>query len=247
MSPISTSGKVTLQKNTVSNETAYIQSSGIVSDGLVMFLDAGTPLSYPGSGTTWTDLSGNANNGTLVNGVGYDSANGGSIVFDGTNDYVDLGTSTDFNLPGDFSFDAWIRLDTTKANVIFNIGDYVGSSGIVFYAFNNSNNALSVVTNNAVAFSSGTVPLTTWTHTALVRSGSTNTLYINKTSIGTFTNSAAFSGSGNAYLGVDYYNGNLGNGYFDGKISSARLYKGKALTAAEVTQNYNALKWRFGL
>jgi hypothetical protein len=45
----------------------------IVTDGLVLALDAGNPKSYPGSGTTWTDLSGNGNNGTLVNGVGYNS------------------------------------------------------------------------------------------------------------------------------------------------------------------------------
>jgi|DEB0MinimDraft_10_1074344.scaffolds.fasta_scaffold129485_1 hypothetical protein len=218
-----------------------------VTDGLVLALDAGNAKSYPGSGTTWTDLSGNGNNGSLENGLTYSSLNGGSLNFDGTNQYVDLGTSTDFNLPGDFSLDAWIQLDTTKDNVIFNIGDHAGSSGIVFYAFNNSNNALSVVTNSAVAFSSGTVPLTTWTHTALVRSGSTNTLYINGTSIGTFTNSATFSGSGNAYLGVNYLNGTFGTGYFDGKISSARLYKGKALTAAEIQQNFNALRGRFGI
>ena len=64
------------------------QAGGIVTDGLVLNLDAGNPQSYPGSGTTWTDLSGNGNNGTLLNGVGYDSDNGGSLVFDGSNDYV---------------------------------------------------------------------------------------------------------------------------------------------------------------
>ena len=60
----------------------------IVTDGLVLCLDAANPKSYPGSGTTWTDLSGNGNNGTLVNGVGYNSDNGGSLSFDGVNDYV---------------------------------------------------------------------------------------------------------------------------------------------------------------
>ena len=55
----------------------------IVSDGLVLCLDAANPRSYPGSGTSWYDLSGNGNNGTLVNGVGYSSDNAGSLVFDG--------------------------------------------------------------------------------------------------------------------------------------------------------------------
>ena len=57
----------------------------IVKDGLILNLDAGNRYSHPGSGTTWSDLSGNNNNGTLVNGVGYSSSNGGSFVFDGTN------------------------------------------------------------------------------------------------------------------------------------------------------------------
>ena len=54
----------------------------IVRDGLVLNLDAGEPSSYPGTGTAWTDLSGNGNTGTLTNGPTYSSANGGSIVFD---------------------------------------------------------------------------------------------------------------------------------------------------------------------
>ena len=62
--------------------------ASIVRNGLVLYLDAANPKSYPGSGTTWKDLSGNGNNGTLVNGPTFNSANGGSIVFDGTNDYV---------------------------------------------------------------------------------------------------------------------------------------------------------------
>jgi hypothetical protein len=67
--------------------------NGLVRNGLVLALDAGRTLSYPGSGTTWTDLSGNGNTGTLTNGPTYSSANGGSLVFDGVDDYVNLGSS----------------------------------------------------------------------------------------------------------------------------------------------------------
>ena len=63
-------------------------SPSLVMNGLVLALDAANPKSYPGSGTTWTDLSGRGNTGTLTNGPTYSSANGGSLVFDGTNDYV---------------------------------------------------------------------------------------------------------------------------------------------------------------
>ena len=60
----------------------------IVSNGLVLCLDAANKRSYPGTGTTWTDLSGNSNNGTLTNGPTFSAGNMGSILFDGTNDYV---------------------------------------------------------------------------------------------------------------------------------------------------------------
>jgi hypothetical protein len=63
---------------------AIFNNPRIITDGLVLALDAGNPKSYPGSGTAWTDLSGNGNTGTLVNGTGYNSGNGGSLVFDGS-------------------------------------------------------------------------------------------------------------------------------------------------------------------
>jgi hypothetical protein len=63
-------------------------SPSIITQNLVLCLDAANPKSYPTTGTTWTDLSGNGNNGTLVNGVGYNTANGGALVFDGADDYI---------------------------------------------------------------------------------------------------------------------------------------------------------------
>jgi len=73
-------------------------SPSIVMNGLVLCLDAGNTKSYPGSGTTWIDLSGNSNTGTLTNGPTYSSENGGSLVFDGIDDYVttSLGTHTPY-------------------------------------------------------------------------------------------------------------------------------------------------------
>ena len=71
-------------------------SPSLVMNGLVLCLDAGNSKSYPGTGTTWTDLSGNGNNGTLTNGPTYSSANGGSLVFDGTNDYTQTPLSGTF-------------------------------------------------------------------------------------------------------------------------------------------------------
>ena len=72
---------------------------GIVQDGLVLNLDAGNTASYPGSGTTWFDLTSNNNDGTLINNPTFDSTNGGSIVFDGIDDYVSFSTITNNTSP----------------------------------------------------------------------------------------------------------------------------------------------------
>lgn len=75
--------------------------ASVVRSGLVLHLDAANRKSYPGSGTTWSDLSGQGNNGTLVNAVGYNSDNKGGLVFDGTNDYVSVNNSNSINISGD--------------------------------------------------------------------------------------------------------------------------------------------------
>ena len=76
----------------VGNYRVHTFPSELVSDGLVLNLDAGDPRSYPSSGTTWTDLSGNGNTGTLTNGPTYSNGNGGALVFNGTNSYVTVGS-----------------------------------------------------------------------------------------------------------------------------------------------------------
>jgi hypothetical protein len=93
---------------------AKISTNGnIATNGLVLNLDAGNPASYPGSGTTWTDLSGLGNTGTLVNGVGYNSGNGGSLSFDGVNDVV---TGSITPLTSNYSIELWFKLITSNSS-----------------------------------------------------------------------------------------------------------------------------------
>ena len=102
----------------------------VVTDGLVLCLDAGNVKSYPGSGTTWTDLSGKGNTGTLTNGPTYSSANGGSIVFDGVDDRV---SGTSFNTGQNFTINAWIYptlLGTTRRAIVANSYPYSGRAGL---------------------------------------------------------------------------------------------------------------------
>ena len=86
-------------------------NSRIVTDGLALCLDAANSKSYPGSGSTWTDLSGNGNNATLTNGPTYSSANGGSIVFDGVNDYVAPTGLTNALWQGNWTVSFWVNFD----------------------------------------------------------------------------------------------------------------------------------------
>jgi hypothetical protein len=85
-------------------------NSRVVVEGLVLALDAGNLKSYPGTGTTWTDLSGNGNNGTLTNmdGGNLNSANGGSFTFDGSNEYTQLPTTT--LLRASATISSWINI-----------------------------------------------------------------------------------------------------------------------------------------
>jgi hypothetical protein len=221
----------------------------IVTSGLVLNLDAGNPASYPGSGTTWTDLSGNSNTGTLTNGPTYSSANGGSIVFDGSNDYVDCGDREIFKIPSQLTLEAF-----------FNISTYAGWSGII--GKSNTSKGVYVMHLSASAqrirFSynsvnpwnvniiDGNYPLTTnqWVHSIITYDGSNVNFYINGSidksqNIGsiTFDTGAGYP----VTLGQDPPGANE---FFNGRISNAKIYN-RALSATEISQNYNALKSRY--
>jgi hypothetical protein len=167
---------------------ALSHSPSIVTNSLVLCLDAANPKSYPGSGTTWTDLSGLGNNGTLVNGVGYTSVNRGSLVFDGVNDYVTLGNDK-FKYQDNFTLEAWARFLSVPTNtgaqcgarhpIVYN-HDYgynllVASTGVVeWYIYN-------TVSLNKVVTSLSSVVGSTYFHAVGIKSGTTISLYVNGT------------------------------------------------------------------
>mgnify|MGYP006213918775 FL=1 len=93
---------------------ATLYNPNIVTDGLVLCLDAANKRSYIGSGTAWDDLAG-GNNGTLTNGPTFDAGNGGSVVFDGANDYINLGDGLDAK-SGDYTFGSWSRLTSLSSS-----------------------------------------------------------------------------------------------------------------------------------
>ena len=218
-------------------------SPRIVTDGLVLALDAGNTKSYPGSGTAWTDLSGNGNNGTLTNGPTYNSADGGYFNFDGSNDYVDVSGSITVSAA---TFLAWVRLDGDQndhAGVVFSRGtttngmNFIHTSEKIGYHWNSDQNTYN--------WDSGlTVPTQEWCMMVVTVTSSVATAYLCRSSgITSSTNSISHSSVilDSIEIGRDSH---LSTRYFDGRISMAMVYN-KALTAAEVQQNYNALKGRY--
>ena len=227
----------------------------LVTNGLVLCLDAGNIKSYLGSGTTWTDQISNANNGTLQGSPGFSSLNGGVITFNGTNQYADCGYNPIiYNLTTNFSVEAWVRwtgaVATTGngqwmlANVDhlsstiggFQLG-YVPSLGIHFSTYGNLQQA-----------SSGTVPvINTWYHLVGVKSSTFGyVIYVNGVSAG--TNAATTNaGVGQRNLRIAHRERDGASaGYFPGYIPSVKIYN-VALTASQVQQNFNALRGRFGI
>jgi hypothetical protein len=228
--------------NTNGYWTSYSQ---IVTDGLVVNLDAGNPLSYPGTGITWTDISGNGNNATLINGPTYSSANGGSIVFDGTNDFV----ATPYMFPGGNlakSFSVWFNVTNLTQGWIVG-GGIDNNDGRAFGLYLNSGTP--VFHGNGAAYDmtfNGTINTSTWYNVSISYNGSVLSGYLN----GQLNNTKAVildtypSPPSGVKLGVNGINSPFA--YFNGKIAQAIMYN-RALSASEVSQNYNALKSRYGL
>ena len=218
----------------------------IVRDGLVLYLDAANTKSYPGSGTTWTDISGKGYDGTLINGPTFSSDNLGYIVFDGSNDRVDGVHNSELNLRNDVTVECWFRRTGSRGDWVrvFGKGDssnrtyglwyHVNSNYFLYQRYNGSSNMNILLTKSVV--------LNTWYHMVGTSSGSTHTLYVNGVKEGTVSNSSTFYSSTNPYK-VGY--GNIHSTHI-GNVSNCRIYN-RGLSEAEVKQNYNALKGRFGL
>jgi hypothetical protein len=218
---------------------ASIGGPNIVENGLVLCLDAANSKSYSGTGTAWNDISGNGNNGTLVNGPTFSSANGGSIVFDGTDDVVSTTLVQTFS--SELTVETWYRGTKATRNHLWN---FYGSN--LNCNFNDTGRTLWIYWEGggtpAIRFTSPNFTNGNINHLIFRHSGSINQVYLNgqllvpQETAGTQT----FTGVGGS--GYDL----ASTGPFSGNIYVNRVYN-KALTASEVLQNYNATKGRFGL
>ena len=225
----------------------------IVSSGLVLCLDAANKRSYPGTGTTWTDLSNTGKNFTLINGPTFSAANLGSIVFDGTNDYASVNPVSAFNI---YCISMWFKPttiinSTSAAKILIHFKTstykYIGFGPITNRV---SNEYITIVQEpgdkRTAVNDGGSLSAGVWYNIVFNYESSQYNIYINNTlkstTIGTST--------GNVPLITDpdfiYLNSVEGTSdYLDSSLSMCMIYN-RALTAAEMLQNYNATKGRFG-
>jgi len=221
----------------------FYRGPNIVTDGLVLAVDAASERSYPGSGTTATDLAGTSTI-SLDNGVGFSSANGGTFVFDGIDDEINTNLTaqyTDFSCVVIFknnSSAVWGRLvDKSYTNGFF-ISAYFASGGLGYVG-------AGIIEPLYPHGQSLQYDTSVYNYFVVTRSGTTHTIYLNGSGTSASkTGSGAALGTADVAIGSWY--GATSSQRFTGEIPVVKIYN-KALTATEVDQDFNAYRNRFGI
>jgi hypothetical protein len=209
--------------------------ASIVRNGLVMYLDAANTKSYPGSATTWTDLSGNGRNGTLINDPTYSSVNGGTIVFDGTNDYITSSFRTTSSQA--ITYCGWLYSTETGGTERFFVGALGQRPDIRW------NSSGQITFDGGVGYTTSQIYRNQWVYVALSKpsDSAAPSYYVNGGIVGTSAGYTTAVGANTPYL-----LNNIGSSTWKGNCSILQVYN-RALTAAEVLQNFNATRGRYGI
>ena len=235
-------------------------SPQISLNGLVLCLDAANRKSYPTTGTTWTDLSGRGNNGTLVNTPTYNSANGGLLVFDGVDEYANFPSGPTLGITSSTStwtIDVWFRVNNftlpSGVNPLVGVVDThptTDGANVIGYEKTGSNRIFyrgrAAASTTIITIFGPTIALSTYYNATVVRNGTTNTeLYVNAGISTTYVGDIALTATPLANSKIAYFDD---VNYFSSPISvsNIKIYN-RALSAAEIQQNFNALKSRYGL
>lgn len=227
---------------------AFIHSPKIVTSGLVFAVDAANVKSYVSGSTTWSDLSGNRNNGTLTNGPTFSTGSGGSIVFDGVNDYVM--NNAFVNPPtSTFTIGCWARFSSVATGrYLLSFGK--DAFGLALFAYGFGGGQLIFEMGSGVGnVSSGIIPtIGVWYNIVATGDGTNTRFYLN----GNLTGTASQGGkqiAGTPTLSLGSYvdaGGNPSTYYHHGNIALAQIYN-RALSAQEILQNFNTMRSRFGV
>ena len=231
----------------------------IVSDGLVLALDAADRNSYVSGSLIWNDMSGIASGGSLVNGPTFSSGNGGSIVFDGVDDFVDIASSSTYKVPYPLSITVWFRLsslpsvmytllETDNEANSFHAGVAIGitTTGFAITCGNNTQNDAPGRRTYSAPYS---LANNQWYAVAFVFTDNlTMSTYVNNTQITTSYSSGTATTLvySSSPMSIGYSIDVTPRWHINGNIASTQIYN-RALSAKEVLQNYNAQKSRFGL
>lgn len=237
------------------NYVAPLAPPALVTAGLVLHLDAGNSASYVGSGTNWNDLSG-SNQGTLTNGPLFSAGNGGSIVFDGIDDVISFGNILNMGLAS-WTISCWVKFDG-GSGLMGIIGKTSYRSYEGRYSMYIDNNVLVTFFQPGVSSMIISTPLTPYLDnkfhnlTLTINRSSMMYLYVDGVSVGTAVDVSGTSAM-NPNSTDKFYIGSYGSSdgqsplyFFKGNIGQALIYN-RALTAQEVSTNFNVFKTRFGL
>jgi hypothetical protein len=226
--------------------TNYNYFGNLVTSGLVLDLDAAKVASYPGTGTTWYDISGNNLTGSLVNGPTFsNTGKSSSIVFDGTNDYSIINSKV-YSLTGG-TLNIWVKKISGTSGTLVVIGSYGGSGdqrSPTFYS-NNSNNILWEFSNLFAQNTGVSFNTNIWYNLSMTYDSNYSVkVYINGSLIqsGSATSPGDFP---NQITIGSYYSPNPSS-YINASIPVVQIYN-RALSATEITQNFNALRGRYGI
>lgn len=224
----------------------------IVTNGLILHLDAAQLRSYGGTGTTWSDLSGNRFDFTLNNGTAYSSSNGGIFSFDGINDYASRTMNSTLR-PTTITLEGWVRKTTVPLATNFIIGLQYSTGFYKTYGLYYWDGRLTMVINqtNLAIRGGGSISTNTWYHFVGTYDLSSIKTYADGVLEATtvYSSSIVYDTSnteltiGSTYDGTGYQVNNTR--WWDGAMGIIRIYN-RALTATEILQNYNANRTRFG-
>jgi hypothetical protein len=245
----------------VSNIFDEFTGAPVVDSSLIVWLDAGQPASYPGTGSTWTNLISNGISGTLTNSPTFSSSNGGFFVFNGTNQYVNLGSSNAItgNNPTALTLEVWVNytstttdrliliqrgsggLNSALAAIVINSNQTVNTAGYLQFVTRNSTNTKV----EYLRFNGNYNLVGKFQNFVATITGTSRALYVNGVLVASDTVTGLPSITGNTDPALLAVQPGLTN-FFNGSMAVAKVYN-RALTADELTTNFNALRNRYGV
>jgi len=238
-----------ISQNYNATKNRFINALPPVRNGLVLELDAGQRASYPGTGNTWYDLSGNSLNGTLTNGPTFSGIGAtSSIVFDRSNDYINVGDSTSLNTFTGMTLEVIVKYTTTNDQIFAQKVNYVAGGGYTLELFSSGIAAFCFGSGGSsylnVAVSS--YPANNIYHMLFTLSGNTQTLYINGVSVATNSGGSLPSISGTVFKIGDRTGTYATSSYFGGNVYLTKFYN-RGLSAYEVKQNFDYYRTRYNI